>query len=47
VCALRWREAYEEGCAPPVVLESTHARALDYVLIEWLRKHAAAPSPQG
>jgi hypothetical protein len=29
------------------VLESTHAKALDYVLIEWLRKHAAAPSPQG
>jgi hypothetical protein len=23
-----------------VVLESTHARALDFVLIEWLRKHA-------
>jgi hypothetical protein len=22
------------------VLESTHARALDFVLIEWLRKHA-------
>jgi uncharacterized protein len=47
VCALRWREAYEEGCAPPVVLESTHAKALDYVLIEWLRKLAAAPSAQG
>ncbi len=42
VCALRWREAYEAGCAPPVVLESTHARALEYVLIEWLRKCAAA-----
>ena len=25
VCALRWREAYEAGYAPPVVLESTHA----------------------
>jgi uncharacterized protein len=47
VCALRWREAYEHGCAPPVVLESTHAKALDYVLIEWLRRHAAAPSAQG
>jgi hypothetical protein len=41
VCALRWRETYEAGCAPPVVLESTHARALDFVLIEWLRKSAA------
>ncbi len=44
VCALRWREAYEAGCAPPVVLESTHARALEYVLFEWLRK-CAVPTP--
>lgn len=47
VCALRWREALEEGCAPPVVLESTHQKALDYVLMEWLRQHAASPAPQG
>ncbi len=40
VCALRWREAYEAGCAPPVVLECTHERALDYVLLEWLRNKA-------
>ena len=38
VCALRWREAYEAGCAPPVVLESTHQRALEFVLMDWLRK---------
>jgi len=43
VCALRWREAYEAGCAPPVVLESTHAKALEYVLMDWLRKNAVAP----
>jgi hypothetical protein len=43
VCALRWREAYEAGYAPAVVLESTHARALDYVLMEWLRKKTVAP----
>jgi len=47
VCALRWREAYEAGCAPPVVLESTHQRALDYVLMEWLRKCAVTPAQQG
>jgi uncharacterized protein (DUF2237 family) len=40
VCALRWKEAYEAGCAPPVVLESTHHKALDFVLLEWLREHA-------
>ena len=44
VCALRWREAYEAGYAPPVVLESTHERALEYVLMDWLRKSAAAPA---
>jgi len=43
VCALRWREAYEAGYAPPVVLESTHARVLDYVLMDWLRKKTVAP----
>jgi uncharacterized protein (DUF2237 family) len=43
VCALRWREAYEQGYAPPVVLESTHQRALEYVLIEWLRRSTVAP----
>ncbi len=42
VCALRWREAYEAGYAPPVVLECTHQRALDYVLMEWLRKHTVS-----
>ena len=47
VCALRWREAYESGCAPPVVLECTHAKALEYVLLDWLRKHALAPAAQG
>lgn len=47
VCALRWREAYEAGCAPPVVLESTHARALEFVLLDWLREHAVTPSPEG
>jgi uncharacterized protein len=47
VCALRWREAYEAGCAPPVVLECTHAKALEFVLMDWLRKHATAPAAQG
>jgi uncharacterized protein (DUF2237 family) len=42
VCALRWREAYEAGCAPAVVLESTHAKALEFVLMEWLRKSAVS-----
>lgn len=40
VCALRWRQACEAGCAPPVVLESTHRRALDFVPLAWLQAHA-------
>ena len=44
VCALRWREAYEAGCAPPVVLQATAAAALDFVLVEWLRRHAVDPA---
>jgi len=40
VCALRWKEAYLDGCAPPVVLESTHARALDFVPLDWLQEKA-------
>ncbi len=40
VCALRWREALENGFAPPVVLESTHARATEFVPLERLQAHA-------
>ncbi len=47
VCALRWREAYEAGYAPPVVLECTHERALEYVLLDWLRKSAVAAAEGG
>ena len=43
VCALRWRQAYEEGLAPPVVLESTHAKALQYVPLDWLQASALKP----
>ncbi len=39
LCANRWREALEAGCAPPVVLESTHASALKFVTIRQLEKH--------
>ena len=39
LCALRWREALEEGYAPPVVLEATHANALQFVTLSQLEKH--------
>ena len=37
VVAARWRQAHDAGAAAPVVLASTHARALDVVPLEWLR----------
>jgi hypothetical protein len=37
LCALRWKQAYQVGLAPPVLLESTHARALDFVGLEELQ----------
>ena len=40
LCALRWREALEAGKAPPVILEATHQRALEYVSMEDLKAHA-------
>lgn len=36
LCALRWKQARQAGLAPPVILESTHARALDFVEMEAL-----------
>ena len=40
LCAMRWKEAFDAGVAPPVVLESTHERALHYVTLEQLQQHA-------
>ena len=37
LCALRWREAFEAGVAPAVILESTHKRALEFVSLDQLQ----------
>lgn len=37
LCAGRFLEAHDEGFAPPVVLEATHARTLELVPLEVLR----------
>jgi uncharacterized protein (DUF2237 family) len=42
VVAARWQEALEAGVAPPVVLEATHASALEFVALTDLEAHAAA-----
>lgn len=37
LCVLRWKQAFEAGVAPPVVLASTHERALEFVSLDQLR----------
>jgi len=41
VVAARWAEAFEAGVAPPVVLDATHASALEFVALADLEAHAA------
>jgi len=41
VCAGRWQEAVDAGVAPPVVLEATHALALEFSSLDDLRANAA------
>lgn len=40
LCAPRWQEAFEAGCAPPVVLAATHERALDFCELHDLKNYA-------
>jgi len=44
LCAARFLQAHDEGCAPKVSLAATHARALDIVPLRVLQEHA---EPQG
>ena len=46
LCVNRWREALEAGVAPPVVLESTHANALQFVTLETFEKHRIVSTVQ-
>ena len=40
VCALRWKEAMDNGAAPPVILASTHESVLEVISIEDLKRHS-------
>jgi len=40
LCMGRWLEALEAGCAPPVVLDATHASVVEFVDREVLLAHA-------
>ena len=37
LCALRWKESFDAGVAPPVILEATHEKALEFATIEELK----------
>ena len=39
LCAARFLQAHDEGCAPQVRLDATHERALDIVPLEVLKQH--------
>ena len=43
VCAATWRQAYEAGVAPPVILEATHEEALAVVPLAALKECALRP----
>jgi len=45
LCAMRWHEALLAGVAPPVVLECTHAKALQFVSLDQLQAHALTQTP--
>ena len=40
LCASRFLQAHDEGCAPQINLTATHKRALDIVSLEVLRDYA-------
>lgn len=42
LCASRWKQAYDAGVAPPVILGATHEAALLVVPLEALQEHATA-----
>lgn len=39
LCALRWKEAYEAGVAPPIKPEATHEKALEFIDKTALAEH--------
>lgn len=41
LCAARFLQAHDEGCAPKVNLSATHQRALDIVPLDVLEQHKA------
>jgi hypothetical protein len=47
LCVTRWKEAWEAGVPPPVLLAATHHSALEFVDLEVLVEHALDRDPIG
>lgn len=45
LCASRFLQAHDEGCAPQVDLHATHRRALDIVSMDVLRENSVGSLP--
>jgi uncharacterized protein (DUF2237 family) len=41
LCASRWKDAYDSGMAPKILLKSTHASTLEFANLEELKACAA------
>ncbi len=46
LCASRWKEAFDEGKAPQVVLESSHMSSLTVATLEQLESKAFTKKPR-
>ena len=42
LCAARWKQAYDAGMAPPVILNATDESVLEHIPLEELQEHATA-----
>lgn len=40
LCAARWKEAFDAGVAPKVLMTATHEKALEFVTLDELKQHA-------
>ena len=40
LCALRWKQAHENGMAPPVILDSTHIDTLKFIDLNTLKQYS-------
>ena len=47
LCVVRWREAYDAGMAPKVILQATNEQALEYVTMDQLLEFAYKEENEG